>query len=261
MSLVSIRSSANARSYSTSGILKTTVRWLEENSRTAGKFVTSWPNNASIITFMKPKILMLLINVIISILITVACAPRRAATPDPISQVQQAVAATLAAIPSTTPYPQPTPYPTSTLMTLAGLFCEYQFCIGHPPDIAFFDVLAQRNPAAPSTYSQGFLTAFNANMVTQLLWQYAPGTADPKFLLDQVVDPEVDAITGNMDVKLVRDMNVLYTPITTTATDVLPFGGAGAWTCGDRVFAWKVYTPVENQAAPLFEEAIGRFRC
>jgi hypothetical protein len=56
-------------------------------------------------------------------------------------------------------------------------------------------------------------------------------------------------------------MNVLYTPITTTATDVLPHGGAGAWTCGERVFAWKAYTLNEGQAAPLFEEAIGRFRC
>jgi hypothetical protein len=209
---------------------------------------------------MKPKILILRINVIISILIMVACAPRRA-TPDPNALIREAVAATVAAIPSATAHPQPTLYPTPTLMTLAGLFCEYQFCIGHPPDISFFDVSAQRNPAAPSTYSQGFLTAFNATMVIQMLWQYAPGTADPKFLLDQIVDPQVDTPVGSMDIKLIRDMNVLFTPLTTTATDVLPFGGAGAWTCGDRVFAWKVYTPVENQAAPLFEEAIGRFRC
>lgn len=192
----------------------------------------------------------------------VACGPRnQPATPDPGAQIRQAVNATLAAIPTYTPYPAPTSYPTPTPMTLAGLFCEYQLCIGHPPDIAFFDVSAQANPAAPSSYSQGHLAAFNASLYMEMLWQYAPGTADPKFLLDLILRPDVDTRSGNMDVKLIRDMNVLYTPITSTATELLPFGGGGAWTCGDRVFAWKVYTPQDGQAAMLFEEAIGRFRC
>lgn len=210
---------------------------------------------------MKSKVLMSWINVIFSVLIMAACGPKRATTPDPNAQIRQAVNATLAAIPTYTPYPAPTSYPTPTLMTLAGLFCEYQFCIGHPPDIAFFDVSAQANPAAPSTYSQGHLAAFNASLYMEMLWQYAPGTADPKFLLDLIMQPDVDTRSGEMDVKLIRDMNVLYTPITSTATEILPFGGAGAWTCGDRVFAWKVYSPQDGQAAMLFEEAIGRFRC
>ena len=224
------------------------------------KFIVSWHHKASIIISMKQKILILLTNVIFSILIMAACAPRRV-TPDPNEQVRQAVAATVAAIPTYTPYPVPTSYPTPTQMTLVGLFCEYQFCIGHPPDIAFFDVTAQRNPAAPSNYSQGILAAFNANLFVELLWQHAPGTADPKFLLDLIIEPDVDTPVGNLDIKLVRGMNVLYTPITSTATDVLPHGGAGAWTCGERVFAWKAYTQNEGQAAPLFEEAIQRFRC
>jgi hypothetical protein len=209
---------------------------------------------------MKLKILILQINVIISILIFSACVPKKA-TPDPNVQIREAVAATLAAIPTSTPYPQPTPYPTPTLMTLAGLYCEYQFCIGHPPDIAFFDVSAQKNPAAPSTYGQGLLAGFNASLFVEVLWQHAPGVADPKFLLDLILDPVADTRVGNLDVKLIRDMNVLYTPITTTATDVLPYGGAAAWTCGDRAFAWKIYTLQDGQAAILFEEAIGRFRC
>jgi hypothetical protein len=41
----------------------------------------------------------------------------------------------------------------------------------------------------------------------------------------------------------------------------LPNGCAGAWVCGDRVFAWKVYTAKPEDAAPLFEEAIARFNC
>lgn len=188
-----------------------------------------------------------------------ACAPK--ATPDPNAQIRQAVAATLAAIPTVTPIPPPTSYPSPTPFSLIGLFCEYQFCIGHPVDMAFFDVSAQQNPAAPSSYGQGLIAAFNGNLFIQVMWQLAPGTADPEFLIDAIVDPETDVRVGNLDVKLVRNMNVMYTPITSTATSVLPFGGSGAWTCGDRVFAWKVYTPQAENARPLFEEALTRFTC
>jgi len=181
--------------------------------------------------------------------------------PDPSVQINQAVAATVAAIPTYTPYPTSAPYPTPTLMSLVGLFCEYQFCISHPSDIAFFDVSAQRNPASPSSYTQGLLAAFNGNLFIEIIWQHAPGTSDPKFLLDLILEDQVDTRTGEMEVKLIHDMNVLYTPITTTATPVLPFGGSGAWVCGERVFAWKAYTPEENQAVLLFEEAIIHFRC
>lgn len=205
------------------------------------------------------KTLRIFITLSLLPLFVASCGPKQVA--DPNAQIRQAVAATVAAIPTYTPYPQPTPYPSPTPITLAGVFCEYQFCIGHPPDVAFFDVSAQRNPASPSTYGQGILAAFNANLFIEILWQHAPGTTDPKFLLDLILEPEVDTRVGNMDVKLIRDMNVLYTPITTTATDMLPNGGGGAWTCGERVFAWKAYTAQDGQAVTLFEEAIQRFRC
>jgi len=93
-----------------------------------------------------------------------------------------------------------------------------------------------------------------------LIWLQAPGTSDPKFLLDTILDDQTDTQSGTLDVKLIRDMNVMYTPITTTISEV-PFGGAAAWTCGDRVFAWKVYTPQAETATPVFEEAIARFTC
>ncbi|MBN1452760.1 MAG: hypothetical protein JW963_17215 [Anaerolineales bacterium] len=208
---------------------------------------------------MKQNTLHLCVTVLSILMIGAACAPKQ--TIDPNTQIRQAVAATVAAIPTYTPYPAPTAYPPPTPMTLAGLFCEYQFCIGHPPDVAFYDVRVLTNPLAPSSYGEGYLLAFNASLTIQMLWQYAPGTADPKFLLDLIVDSELDTRVGNMDVKLIRDMNVLYTPITTTATGMLPNGGAAAWTCGERAFAWKAYTPQDGQAAALFEEAIQRFRC
>lgn len=127
--------------------------------------------------------------------------------------------------------------------------------------MAFFDVSAQQNPAAPSTFSQGLLAAFNGNLFIQVMWQTAPGASDPKFLLDTIIDTAIDTRDGNMDVMLIRNMNVMYTQITSTATPLLPFGGSGAWTCGDRVFAWKAYTPQAEASRPLFEEALRRFTC
>lgn len=187
-----------------------------------------------------------------------ACASQ---TPDPNLQIQGAVAATIAAIPTTTQVPTPTPYPTPTPFTLAGFYCEYQFCIGHPKEVAFFDVSAQQNPASPSSYGQGLLAAFNSGLFIQMMWQLAPGTSDPQFLLDLILEDGVDTRSGDMDIKLVRGMNVIFIPITSTATSVLPFGSAAAWTCGERVFAWKAYTPNSETPQALFEEALARFTC
>ncbi|GAB4456587.1 MAG: hypothetical protein Kow0070_06930 [Anaerolineales bacterium] len=193
---------------------------------------------------------------VLLILILTACAPKA----DPNVQIQVAVLQTLAAMPTGTSQPPPIPLPTTTPFDLAGLFCEYQFCVGHPTDMAFFDVSAQKNPAAPSTYSQGIIAAFNANLFIQMIWQIAPGTADPQFMLDLILD-DVDTRVGSLDVKLIRDMNVIYTPITSTATPVLPFGAAGAWICGERAFAWKVYSPQADNTRALFEQALERFQC
>ncbi len=195
--------------------------------------------------------------IVIFLIILSACTPK----PDPDIEVQVAVASTLAAIPTNTPQPIPTPFPSPTPFDLRGLFCEYQFCVGHPIDMAFYDVSAQQNPAAPSSYSQGLLAAFNGNLFIQMIWQLAPGTADPQFMLDLILEEGLDTRVGNLDVKLVREMNVVYTPVTSAATPLLPFGGAAAWTCGDRVFAWKVYTPDENSAQALFDSALARFIC
>lgn len=196
---------------------------------------------------------------LVLLFIVTGCAPK---TPNPSIQIDQAVAATLSAIPTPTTIPIPSPYPSPTPADLNGLFCEYQFCIGHPADMAFYDVNAvTSNQATPSTYQTGFMTAYSASLVIQLRWQFSPGTADPQFLLDLIVEGGIDTKVGTPEVKLVRNMNVVYTAITTTATPILPFGGAAAWTCGDRVFAWKAYTPDEASAPQLFEGTLARFTC
>lgn len=202
----------------------------------------------------------LLLTLSLILLLVAACSPKTA-TPSPQSQIQQAVAATIAAIPTPTRAAPPTAYPSPTPFSLAGLFCEYQFCIGHPIDISFFDVSAQKNPASPSTYSQGFLTGLNGNLFIQVIWQIAPGSSDPKFLLDTLLNDDIDTPSGNNEVFRLRDMNVIYTNIAVTASPSLPYGGAGAWICGDRAFAWKVYTPLIDTSRALFDEAMNRFTC
>lgn len=199
-----------------------------------------------------------LLTVYLLLFLSAACSRSTGISPE--DQIRISVAATVAALPTAPLALISTPYPLPTAFNLLGLFCEYQFCIGHPVDMAFFDVSAQQNPAAPSSYGQGLIAAFNGSLFIQMLWQLAPGATDPEFVLDLILD-ETDIRDGNLDVKLVRDMNVMYTPITSTATSLLPFGGSGAWTCGDRVFAWKVYTPQAETASPLFEEALARFTC
>lgn len=195
--------------------------------------------------------------IFILFLILTACGRK----PDPTLQIDQAVAATLSSIPTTTPYPLPTFAPTPTAFDLRGLFCEYEFCMGHPYDMAFFDVSAQQNAGSPSTYAQGLIASYNANLFIQMMWQVAPGAADPQFMLDLIMDDGIDTAAGAPEVKLIRDMNVVYTAITTTASPVLPYGGAAAWTCGERVFAWKVYTPDQASPPGLFESELSRFTC
>jgi hypothetical protein len=197
----------------------------------------------------------------ILLFIVTACGRR---TQDPNILIDQAVAATLAAMPRPTSasIPIPTPFPSPTPFDLNGLFCEYQFCIGHPVDMAFYDVSAvTSNQGTPSNYQTGLIAAYSGGLVLQLMWQFSPGAADPSFLLNLIVQAGVDTPVGTQEVKLIRDMNVVYTSLTTTATPVLPFGGAAAWTCGDRVFAWKVYTADETSPPGLFESALARFNC
>ena len=201
-----------------------------------------------------------LILVVMGLLITSCSFPSRA-TSTPSIPIDDAIATTIASIATRTPGPIPTMLPTATPVDLKGLFCEYQFCIGHPQDMAFYDVNAQQNIGSPNTYSAGILASYNTNLFLQVMWQISPGAADPTFLLNLILDPQTDARTGNQEVKLIRNMNVIYTPITSTASPSLPFGGAAAWTCGDRVFAWKAYTPDETSASGLFEEALTRFDC
>lgn len=201
----------------------------------------------------------IILNFILPLFLLAGCSPKPP-TPDFTQQINQLVAATIIALPTGTPPPTYTPYPTPTPFDLSGFFCEYQFCIGHPKDVTFFDLSAQKSPLTPSNYEMGILAAVSNSQYIQLIWQRSPGTTDPQFMLDLVLFGSADTRSGNLDVKLVRGMNLVYTSINSTAT-ILQYGGAGAWTCGDRVFAWKAYTQQADIPSSLFEEALARFTC
>ncbi len=188
------------------------------------------------------------------------CGP---ATPSVSQQIEVAVEETVGAIPTYTPYPLPTIPASPTAITLAGLYCEYQFCIGHPVDMAFFDVSAQRNPAAPSTASQGILAAYSATRFIQVVWQEAPGVTDPQFMIDLILQYGVDTRNGSVEPIVSGALNVFYVPITPTpnAAVTLPYGGAAAWICGGRAFAWKAYTPQPSLDKELLTQALQRFQC
>ena len=175
-------------------------------------------------------------------------------------RIQAAVAATLARIPTQTPYPtqqifiQPTPF------ALDGLFCEYGFCIGHPADLYMVDASILRNAATPSTSAYGILFAFNPSLFMQLTWTISGPSYDYS-ASQRIILEETDQLTGNMDVILYRDLNVYYQPIGPTASDLLPYGAVAVWQCGGRDFSWKVYTPQDNMAEGLMQQSLNRFRC
>ncbi|MBT3321935.1 MAG: hypothetical protein HN392_06580 [Anaerolineae bacterium] len=187
-----------------------------------------------------------------------ACKPESSTAPK--NEIGLAVAGTLAALPQPTIQPTYTPYPTITphTSTLNGLFCEYEFCIGHPANLAFFDAQQAENP---SVYSEGMLASYRPDLFSLVIWQLNHETDDPQFMLELIMQEGLDERRGTLDVNLLGDLITFYSIIDTSASEILPTGSIAAWICGDRAFGWKVYTPTEEIAQQLFEEAIKKFRC
>lgn len=175
---------------------------------------------------------------------------------------QLAVQETIAALPTDTPDAMPSP-PAPTVIPLKGLFCEYEFCIGHPAGMVFFDVVAKENPtsATASTLESGDLAADNSSLFLEVKWQSAPGGSDGQFMLDVVMDPQEDKRSGDVQPLLVRNLDVFFVPIASTASATLPYGGAAGWVCGSRGFAWKAYATQPDLAKSRLTDALQVFRC
>ncbi len=181
-------------------------------------------------------------------------------TPNPSIQIQLAVAQTLEALPTNTPYPTPFIFPTPTPESLSGLFCEYQFCIGHPNYMSFADA---NEKTSPSTYGAGKIFAYQQDLVLLLTWTQSIGSEDPQTTLQAVMSASGDTSAGTMNIQQIGDFSVAILPITppAQAAATLPFGGIATWVCGDRIFVWKAYAAQGDQAAALLQQALQRFRC
>lgn len=206
---------------------------------------------------MHKKILLL------ALLLLAACRPQTA-TPSVGEMVAAAVSATLTALPTaptaapgaaqTTPRPTPTP-------DLRDLFCEYGFCIGHPPETYLFDGLALRENRLPSNYASGLLISYQADRYIQVNWSAQPGQADPYAFLQVIAEADTLAME-NLTVEQINGQIVTLAPVLKTAApNVLPYGLAATWTCGDRQFGWKAYTQADGQAYSLLQAALARFYC
>jgi hypothetical protein len=188
-----------------------------------------------------------------------ACSPP---TASPQAQVEAAVAATLASIPTATPAPIPTvrSFPSPTAFSLENTFCEYGFCVGHPQEIFLIDQGATRNPPAPSAYSFGILFSYSQNLFIQVAWRLSGPSFDPQGAM-QIVMVGTEQFQGSTETKLVGSLNVFYNPITVSGQSLLPYGGIATWQCGGRDFIWKVYTPQDGMAPGLLAQALEKFRC
>jgi hypothetical protein len=179
-------------------------------------------------------------------------------TPNPQSQINAAVAATIASIPTATAYPIPTPIPSPTNFSLDGLFCEYGFCIGHPTDMVLIDEGARHSPPSPSARANGILIGYTESLFIQVTWQISNPNFNPQTTM-QLVMEEQETLQGNFDALLIRDMNIYYQPISTVTK--LPYGGIATWQCGGRDFTWKIYSPQDNLASEFLKQSLERFRC
>lgn len=189
-----------------------------------------------------------------------SCGPKAGPATPSVDVAGTAVAAALTAIPpqpTYTPYPTTTPYPTADL---AGLFCEYEFCIGHPARFPLFDLEVVNDITANrSSYDQGAMIGFDGSLYIFLSWSRVVGEFDPSFMLNSALQTDQPQET-----RLSEDINgrtVTYLLLQTTATQQLPYGLVAAWRCGDRQFGWKVYTPADGQALDYLWEALSRFVC
>ncbi len=180
-------------------------------------------------------------------------------SPDPEIPIRQSVNATLAAIPTETAIPIPTSAPTPTQSSINNLFCEYNFCIGHPQDIYLIDQGSTHQPPVSSTYNSGIIFGYSSNLFIEINWSASETTFNPQTSLHGILTGS-ESFQGSAENLTVGNISVTTQPIS-TVTALLPYGLVAAWQCGDRAFAWKVYTPQDGMAVDLLKQSLDKFKC
>ena len=207
----------------------------------------------------RPFLWVLSLALSVSLAITACDTTPPQPTPDPNTLIQAAVAATLASIPRPTSAPIPTIAPTPTAFSFEDVFCEYNFCIGHPKDLYLLDQGTTRNPPQPSTYGYGIIFGYSQTLFIEMAWTTSGTAYDPQNTMHYILE-EKESLQGSLTPELIGKLNVYYQPIS-TVTEALPYGGIASWQCGGRDFAWKVYTPQDGMATGLLKQALEKFRC
>jgi hypothetical protein len=202
---------------------------------------------------------LLILGLLLSAGVILASCGLQQQPPNPQAQIEAAVAATLASIPTYTPYPLPTPFPSPIAISLDGMFCEYGFCIGHPMDVYLLDEGSTHQPPVAGSHTNGILFGYNQSLFMQVMWRVSDPSFDPQSAM-QIIMEEGETLQGSLDATLIGKFNVFYQP-TSTISPVLPFGGVAVWQCGGRDFIWKVYTPQEGMPQGLLRQALEKFRC
>lgn len=178
--------------------------------------------------------------------------------PDLAQEIANAVVGTLSAIPTPTLAPTITPHPTPAL---SGLFCEYQFCIGHPADVPLFDAKRETNAAEFSTYGGGRLAGYRDDLFIIVAWVTSSGPWDPGGTMKVLQDEFGSPANGDYRIDLLGDLNVSFQPVAPPANSVFTGGLSANWRCADRDFVWMAFSTHEGAPATLLTEALAKFRC
>jgi hypothetical protein len=188
----------------------------------------------------------------------IGCAPK---SQDLSQEINVGIIGTLAARPiSATPtlQPFPTPFPTPEI---SGLFCEYSFCVGHPTDLPFFDIISEKNPAQHSSYGSGKVAGFRDNLFIIFAWVQSTGTWDAQGLMKVMSEEFGDLQPGEMKIDLIGDLNVAQQPVKGPASSIFTSGTLASWRCADRDFVWLAFSVTDGETPLLLADALRKFKC
>jgi len=189
-------------------------------------------------------------------LLLYGCRPKQ--QPDLAQEITNAVVGTLSAIPTPTLAPTPTPY---TTQALSGLFCEYEFCIGHPARVPLFDAKRDANPAEFSAYGGGRIAGYRDDMFVILAWVASSGPWDPGGMMEVLQAEFATRANGDYRIDLLGDLNVAFQPVAAPPASVFTGGLSATWRCADRDFVWMAFSTHDGAPATLLTEALAKFRC